>query len=517
MEEQGLRIRIVHTAEIHGEIQYATLSHQWAKEAVVKLTVDNLSSWTQNVPPELLSRTFKEAIQVVRRLDIDYIWIDCLCIIQDGDDLKDWRQEAPAMKLVYSNACFNICASWGSELGGLFAPRNPATVEHAYFKLPSGTNHPKKYFLLGSEHVFHHGWDGLVEQSPLLDRGWVFQERLLARRNVFFCKDIVLFECYESRLSEAKGLDVNASENGMSNTPNIRDWLSTIPEDIYKVWYDTIERYSSTKLTYQQDRLPAIAGVAQLFKRLLNNDTYVAGLWLSRLGRDMLWVNVEAISRSEMQEASPTPTPLQMTYSWASSNTVKIEKVDLGNRILDKTFNFYVPRVTCVKWRASTTSVIEDHPSLEDIFMLPSTPCIEIKVEGHLRRMMLQNGPDRLQVFPVGPIRDRIIPDQYVDESVTATLDFALSDTEIAVLNESQGLFYVPWYGYVDNGTRRKPRSSYFLLLELTCSKMGRFRRIGLLHLGSISCRSMYLARQVDQENYPCWQYDFGWHTFFVV
>lgn len=41
-----------------------------------------------------------------------------------------------------------------------------------------------------------------VELSPLTSRGWAFQGRLLSRRVVHFCSDVVLFECNTFQASE---------------------------------------------------------------------------------------------------------------------------------------------------------------------------------------------------------------------------------------------------------------------------------------------------------------------------
>lgn len=68
-------------------------------------------------------------------MDIRYLWIDCLCIIQ-GDE-KDWQTEANMMQSVYANALINVAASDAEHENGnnhLYAPKdkpmfNPLDVE----------------------------------------------------------------------------------------------------------------------------------------------------------------------------------------------------------------------------------------------------------------------------------------------------------------------------------------------------------------------------------------------------
>jgi hypothetical protein len=53
-------------------------------------------------------KTFEDAIFITSILDLEYLWIDSLCIIQDDED--DWRQELALMSTVYGNSYLNIAA-----------------------------------------------------------------------------------------------------------------------------------------------------------------------------------------------------------------------------------------------------------------------------------------------------------------------------------------------------------------------------------------------------------------------
>jgi hypothetical protein len=46
----------------------------------------------ESIPISHLPATFREAVQIARVLDVCYLWIDYLCIIQD--DFLDWEHEA---------------------------------------------------------------------------------------------------------------------------------------------------------------------------------------------------------------------------------------------------------------------------------------------------------------------------------------------------------------------------------------------------------------------------------------
>jgi hypothetical protein len=67
-------------------------------------------------------KTYEDAIVVARKLHVQYLWIDSLCIIQD--DKEDWRTESLLMDQVYKNALLNIATTAASDSrGGLFHSR----------------------------------------------------------------------------------------------------------------------------------------------------------------------------------------------------------------------------------------------------------------------------------------------------------------------------------------------------------------------------------------------------------
>jgi len=69
-------------------VPYTTLSYCWGNFRHITTTKDTLKQRLLGIPTSVLPKTFNDAIVLTRRLGIQYIWIDSLCIIQD-DDL-DW-------------------------------------------------------------------------------------------------------------------------------------------------------------------------------------------------------------------------------------------------------------------------------------------------------------------------------------------------------------------------------------------------------------------------------------------
>jgi len=71
--------------------------------------VSTLSQRQASIPPSKLPKSFRDAIQITRRLGYEYIWIDSLCIIQD--DPADWERESAKMAEIYENAVLTIAVS----------------------------------------------------------------------------------------------------------------------------------------------------------------------------------------------------------------------------------------------------------------------------------------------------------------------------------------------------------------------------------------------------------------------
>jgi len=118
--------RVVERDDVSPGERYTTLSHRWDTMQTARLTVTTMPTYRSGVSISTLSRTFQDAIAVTRRLKLRYIWIDSLCIVQDGDDGRDWAIESTQMDKVYLNSFVNIAASAGSGREGLFVERDTA-------------------------------------------------------------------------------------------------------------------------------------------------------------------------------------------------------------------------------------------------------------------------------------------------------------------------------------------------------------------------------------------------------
>jgi hypothetical protein len=89
--------------------QYVALSYCWGLSLPYITATDNLEQHLHEIVFARLPRTLQDSIMIARFSGFDYIWIDCLCILQD--DKEDWGREAARMDDVYSNAALTLAAS----------------------------------------------------------------------------------------------------------------------------------------------------------------------------------------------------------------------------------------------------------------------------------------------------------------------------------------------------------------------------------------------------------------------
>ena len=105
------RLSLVSTQRLDFEnIRYATLSYCWGSSGIPgKTTRFNKASYFEAIPIEDLPKTIRDAVMISRSLNIPYLWVDALCIVQD--DVDDWRVEVTNMSDIYFGSTLTIAAS----------------------------------------------------------------------------------------------------------------------------------------------------------------------------------------------------------------------------------------------------------------------------------------------------------------------------------------------------------------------------------------------------------------------
>ncbi|KFH40643.1 hypothetical protein ACRE_086520 [Hapsidospora chrysogenum ATCC 11550] len=122
--------------EAQAQYSYAALSYCWGDIAPkFKLTTECIDKARSGILVKTLPKTLQDAILIARTMEIPYIWIDSLCIIQD--DEGDKKRELPNMVHIYSGAAVVISAATSRTCeDGFLQPRDVSSLLKFVYKLP---------------------------------------------------------------------------------------------------------------------------------------------------------------------------------------------------------------------------------------------------------------------------------------------------------------------------------------------------------------------------------------------
>ena len=162
---------------------------------MLKTTRLALEHHREPIEDGFLSRTFRDALAITRRLGFRYIWIDALCIVQD--DPHDWAMEAARMGDIDSEASLSIAATSSADgTRGYFHERNTGHEESLQSSQELGC---ELFLRLPPEHTFVKSlaspYNTRTAPPPLATWRWCFQERVLSRRVLDYTEFELVWEC----------------------------------------------------------------------------------------------------------------------------------------------------------------------------------------------------------------------------------------------------------------------------------------------------------------------------------
>ena len=94
------------------------ISYCWGGPQPFQTLKENIEQYREGIPFHHLAKSIQDAIIVVLRLKLRYLWVDSLCIIQDGTHKA---KEITKMRDIYANALLTICASNAENPGSSWA------------------------------------------------------------------------------------------------------------------------------------------------------------------------------------------------------------------------------------------------------------------------------------------------------------------------------------------------------------------------------------------------------------
>ena len=330
--------------------QYICLSHRWNEKTKTSKTtaanymcrLGNCLQGTEHTPRctsdiDWMPRLFADTCIFAHGLGIRYVWIDTICIRQD--DVEEWNRESPQMVRYYQDAWATVVAADSAVNNGLLNMQRPERVPRMA-RLPYMDKHGEQrgfFYLQPAEtDVLRKEFSIGVEESELLQRGWVFQEWRLSRRIIAFSDSDFFLYCHTLGSMSPMGDHLNGAgvQLGLGSKGDgriLRDLadITGLASSPSTYWENVVIEYSGLRLTcLAKDRFMALAGVASEVGRTIKGleDTrnvsghwlsddvlarrYVCGLWLTNIHESLLWEQAQGGPRERL--------PGIPTWSWAS-------------------------------------------------------------------------------------------------------------------------------------------------------------------------------------------------------
>ena len=416
-----------------------------------------------------LPQTIRDAVIVTHRLGLRYLWVDCLCIIQDSKEDKD--REVAQMHNIYRNASFTISATNArSAYSGFLNHRYDDTASQKLpLYLPGGQ--------LGNMYVRQETIYGAL--GTLLEtRAWCLEEGILSPRLLDYRAENLTWRCNEVFDYDGRGTDTYFPDR--SNLELI-SLLRASPEKlgeldksrkIRRFWSYVIGNYTGRELTKQKDKLPALGGLAVEFQRHIGGD-YVAGLWSKHLAAGLLWNGlVQPTSEGRQGAAWDDPTILYRpqtfrapSWSWASIEG-RVDSWDF--QIFERSYEEGQEKVEI------TLEVLNyDVPLKSSAVPYGQVIGGTLTVMGYLRTIDLRNGQNEVLEIKVGNARIVVDPDD-LHEWAAAFDSGTLYLLEILRRSEKVQSGSVVWNFSLGDAEASRSRG-----LMLVKSASGRYRRLG--------------------------------------
>jgi hypothetical protein len=271
-------------------------------------TLQEEGALNRNHEPSI-SATVKDAILLAAAIGIPFLWVDSLCIVQDDEYSRNIHLSS--MAVIYANASVTMIAAAGEDadygipgvLGGSRTRDKPCRIIQ--------TNSDLRWVVgpMDPGWPYRSKWDTRGWQVDILylslrytliwyEHFRTFQESLLSTK-LLVLDEYASWHCSCCRVQE--NMESNEEDAcptlrigiGPTSKQKLKEFATAEP---YTAWGFVVERYNTRRLTYDQDVLPAIAGISSVMEAFLE-DTFFYGLSMKSLWVGLLWNSQQGLRR----------------------------------------------------------------------------------------------------------------------------------------------------------------------------------------------------------------------------
>lgn len=201
----------------------------------------------------------------------------------------------------YSNAHITLSSTFAADCNGGFFSEKRVRASRLYLLIIKFRGEEYPVYAHRGYPVYPHMLDTFPWESStqrpgsdfqLFQRAWVFQERLVSPRLLYFTDRQLVFECYDGvwkQTSQWKTMQSKQTYKTLLSNPSYE------PVDVSSSWLELLVAYGALQITHAKDKLPAMAAVAKQFLSSQNlprvpEEEYLCGLRKSYLHVDLSWV-----------------------------------------------------------------------------------------------------------------------------------------------------------------------------------------------------------------------------------
>ena len=289
---------------------------------------------------------------------------------------------------VYQNAYITIAAAKAENgLAGLFSDIHPDYQGHKVATL--GGVHDV-YFRRALDHAAlqYFNPDRSLSSYPLLHRGWVYQERFLSTRFLYFGASELILECLDNTVSQCGDGNLASRPKNQERKAMHSNALKAPAMSSWSVWQHMVMDFSKLALSFPSDCFPALSGLAKQWQER-TRCPYVAGMWRTSLVNDLQWTVAQG-----KQKARPK-TWRAPSWSWAS---------------VDSEVRYAIPPVAMMEDAATVVEVKctplpirgsapDDTGQLESAFIVLSSLVIPATLSASGGNYTLRGGPGSVLQF----------------------------------------------------------------------------------------------------------------------
>lgn len=275
---------------------FFALSYVWgtASENEMALCRRNLDELQQPGSLHNLPRTIADAMRVCQQLGQGYLWVDRLCIVQD--DKEDKYGQIRSLEAIYSRADLVIIAACGDNMRSALAGVDDKSPRERYQFTTDVFGFTIANRLRQIDYALRSKW---------AERGWTYQEAVLARRKLYFTPAELWFECAEGyeRSNTLSAEFIGGRGNRLTDFAGRE----------FRDYAHHLRQYSKRFLTYPSDIYNAFHGIEDAFYA---GSEIIFGLPEPDFSRALRWYPDDQPGLQERRSCNPDV--VLPSWSWVS-------------------------------------------------------------------------------------------------------------------------------------------------------------------------------------------------------